>query len=82
MSEIDSLKFRSQRVNFNLNLYTGAFLRVWTQPQGYNNQTSIPDDSLVVPCIGKQGELPRTGHAQSWLTDSQDVNKMSLAKLR
>ena len=66
MSEIDSLKFWSQRVNFKLKLYTGAFPKVWTQPQSYNNQASLPDDSLAVPCIGKQGELPRTKHARSW----------------
>ena len=54
MSEIHSLKFWSQRVNFNLKLYTGAFPKEWTQQQSYNNQASLPDDSLVVPCIGNK----------------------------
>ena len=53
MSEIDSLKFWSQRVIFNLKLYTGAFQKVWTQ-QSYNNQASLLDDSLAVPCIGNK----------------------------
>ena len=46
---------------------TGAFPKVWTQQWSYDNQASLPDDSLAVPCIGnKVSYLGPNTQGSSW----------------